>query len=191
MSHSHHVDVKTISNELNTAKTAIGFLSQADLLVGLNAIATARGLPTPFLIPAANSLIAQGNQMLSTLPNSSGLTSSINLALNQGINSGGVDRGTATLVVQSLNDVLPLPPNSLSEFPSRLTFLNAAGKHAAVHRDPHIDRQLASKWNQPFNFAAAEDKNLLGDFLHYRAAGFSATSAISATINDIQNNHVT
>lgn len=187
---SHHVHAKTISKELQTVKTAIGFLSEADSFVRLNFIAADRGLPTPFLISAASSLIAQADATLSALPNGTALALAFNESLNEDFTPGGVTRATAVTVVNALNDVLRLRPGSLFEFSNGATQLNAGATAAAKHQDHHIDRQLAVNWNQPLNLAAAQTNGVLGDFLHYRAAGFSATTAIGATINDIQLNHV-
>ena len=190
MPHHHHVDATTISHELNTISSALNFMTEADLFVQLNAIAAFRNLPTPFLITAASSLITQANSELSSLPNSSALTSALNFALAEDINTGTVDRTTATTVVNALNGVLRLPGGSLFEFATPQTFMNAGATDAAVDKDPQIRQQLATDWNQPLNLGATELNNLLGDFLHYRFNGFSQTTAIAATINDIQNNHV-
>ena len=187
---SHHIDAKTIVKELHSVKTAIGFLSEADSFVRLNFIAAVRGFPTPFLISAANSLIAQADTTLSALPNGSALALAFNVSLSEDFTPGGVTPGTAVTVVNALNDVLRLRPGSLFEFSNGTTLLNAGVTAAARHQDHHIGRQLAVSWNQPLNLAAAETSGVLGDFLHYRAAGFSPTAAIGATINDIQLNHV-
>jgi hypothetical protein len=188
--HHHHVSVQTISAELGTIKTAIGFLTQADLYVELNAIAASHGLPTPFLITTAGTLIGQANSLMGTLPNGAALASATNFALSEDINTGRVGPGTASVVVGALNDVLPLPAGSLFAFATNLTFLNARATHAAVRQDPQINRQLSVNWNQPLNLAAAELRNLNGDLLHYRALGFSLEAGFAATINDIQTNNV-
>jgi hypothetical protein len=190
MSHHHHVDAKTISRELQTVKSAIGFLSEADSFIRLNFIAAVRGFPTPFLISAANALITQADVALSALPNGSALALALNASISEDFTPGGVSVGTAVTVVNALNDVLRLRPGSLFEFSNGTTLLNAGATAAAKHQDHHIVRQLAVNWNQPVNLAAAQTSGVLGDFLHYRAAGFSPVAAIGATINDIQLNHV-
>lgn len=187
---SHHVDAKTIGKELQTVKSAIGFLSEADSFVRLNFIAAVRGFPTPFLISAANSLIAQAATTLSPLPNGSALAQELNVSIQEDFTPPGVTRSTAVAVVNALNDVLRLPPGSLFEFSNGTTQLNAGTTAKAKHHDHHINRQLAVNWNQPVNLAAAQTNGVQGDFLHYRAAGFSGVAAIGATINDIQLNHV-
>lgn len=187
---SHHVSAKTISKELHTIKSAIGFFSEADSFIRLNFIAAVRGFPTPFLISTANSLIAQADATLSALPNGSTLAQALNVSVSEDFTPGGVTKSTAVTVVNALNDVLRLRPGSLFEFSNGTTLLNAGATAAAKHQDHHIKRQLAANWNQPLNVAAAQTNGVLGDFLHYRAAGFSGTAAIGATINDIQLNHV-
>ena len=90
----HHVDAKTISKELHTVKSAIGFLSEADSFIRLNFIAAVRGFPTPFLISAANDLITQAAVTLSALPNGSALASALNVSISEDFTPGGVTRGT-------------------------------------------------------------------------------------------------
>jgi hypothetical protein len=188
--HHHHVDAKTISKELQTVKSAMGFLSEADSFIRLNFIAAVRGFPTPFLISAANDLITQAGVTLSALPNGSALALALNVSISEDFTPGGVSVGTAVTVVNALNSVLGLRAGSLFEFSNGTTLLNAGATAAAKHQDHQIVNQLAVNWNQPVNLAAVETSNVLGDFLHYRAAGFSQVAAIGATINDIQLNHV-
>lgn len=188
--HHHHVDAKTISKALATVNPAIGFLSEADSFIRLNFIAAVRGLPTPFLIAAANQLIAQADATVAPLPNGSELAGALNVALSQDFTPFGVTQATATTLVNALNNVLKLPPGSIFSDPSSSTIFNAAADNRAKHHDPQINKQLAADWNGPWSLAATETQGVLPDFLHYRAAGFSPTAAIGATINDIQQNHV-
>jgi hypothetical protein len=188
--HRHHVDARTIGNELAKVSKAIGFLTEADSFIRLNDIAAVRGLPTPFLLDAANQLIAQADSTVSTLRNGSALAQTLNIALNQDFSAFGVPRSTAAALVQALNNVLRLPPGSLFNSPTGATIFNADATRAAKHHDPQIQQQLATDWNGPWGLAATETQGVLPDFLHYRALGFSPTTAIGATINDIQTNHI-
>lgn len=187
--HHHHVEAKTIGQALATVNTAIGFLSEADSYVRLNSIAAVRGLPTPFLIGAANQLIVQADVTVSPLPNGSALAAALNAALGEDFTPFGVSQNTAAVLVNALNNVLKLPPGSIFNLPTSATIFNAAATAAAKHHDPQINQQLATDWNGPWNVAAVQTQGVLPDFLHYRAAGFSPTAAVGATINDIQINH--
>lgn len=189
--HHHHVNAKTIGKELATVKTAIGFLTEADDYERLYNIAAVRGLPTPFLIAAANQLIAEADQTVSTLPNGSTLANAMNAALREDFTPFGVQRNTAAALVQALNSVLQLPAGSIFNLPTSATIFNAEATKAARHHDPQIKQQLAADWNGPWSVTATETQGVLTDFLHYRAAGFSPTAAVGATLNDIQQNHFT
>ena len=187
--HHHHVEAKTIGKELATVSTAIGFLTEADSFIRLNDIAAFRGLPTPFLIAAANQLIAQADATVSTLPNGAALAGALNVALVEDFTPFGVPPSTAVALVNALNNVLRLPPGSIFNLPNGATIFNADATATATHHDPQINQQLATDWNGPWSVAAVETQGVLPDFLHYRAAGFSPTAAIGATINDIQAIH--
>ncbi|MBV9756471.1 MAG: hypothetical protein JO047_05400 [Alphaproteobacteria bacterium] len=187
--HHHHVDAKTIGKELATVSTAITFLTEADSFIRLNDIAAVRGLPTPFLIAAANQLIAQADGTVSSLPNGSALAGALNTALIEDFTPFGVTQSTAAALVNALNNVLKLPPGAIFNAPNSATIFNADATRAAKHHDNQINQQLATGWNGPWNVAAVETQGVLPDFLHYRAAGFSPTAAVGATINDIQVMH--
>jgi hypothetical protein len=184
--------MSTISTRLETIKTAIGFLGQADLLARADLFANSLGLLTPDIANASTTDEAQGLSILRSLPHGAEVAYVADTNLVQDLIANGLTTDAAKLMIKELTKALGLPRRSLASTPDAQTdsALHVTAREAAKDLVPHIQRLLNANWNNPLAGIVNEIERLGPDYTRWIAAGASPAQAIYAVANDVLNNAV-